>query len=379
MPEALDGIVVLEVAGYLSGPYATMLLGDLGADVIKVERPDGGDPFRKWDTDGYSATFASVNRNKRSIVLDLRAAGGRDAFRGLAERADVVVCNLRSSAVAELGLGYEELAALNPRLVYCSISGFGDDGPLAERPGYDTVGQAMGGLLSLVTDPAAPQIPDISLSDHLTGVFACHGILAALLARERSGRGQKVETSLLQATVSFVQEAAARTLATGEAPPRGSRPAAAQAYAFIAGDGLPFVIHLSSPARFWEGLTDALEQPELREDPRFATRADRVAGYEVLRRLLAEAFAGRPRDEWLERLSRHGIACAPIRTVAEVLSAPDVRALGFPIELEHPRIGGVRLVGSAVGLGETPASYRLPPPLLGEHTDEVLSALQETT
>src|SRR5262245_39003156 len=219
MAGALDGIVVLEVAGYLSGPYATMLLGDLGADVIKVERPGGGDPFRKWDTDGYSATFASVNRNKRSIVLDLRTAAGRDALRGLAERADVLVCNLRSSAVRELELGYEELAARNPRLVYCSISGFGDDGPLAEQPGYDTVGQAMGGLLALVAGDEEPQIPDISLSDHVTGVFACHGILAALVARERTGRGQKVETSLLQATISFVQEAAARALATGEAPP----------------------------------------------------------------------------------------------------------------------------------------------------------------
>jgi formyl-CoA transferase len=344
--------------------------------VIKVERPDGGDPFRKWETDGYSATFASVNRNKRSVVLDLRSAAGRDALRGLAERADVIVCNLRPSAVRELGLAYGELAARNPRLVYCSISGFGEDGPLAERPGYDTVGQAMGGLLALVTGADEPQIPDISLSDHVTGVFACHGILAALLARERTGRGQKVETSLLQATVSFVQEAAARALATGEAPARGSRPAAAQAYAFTAGDGLAFVIHLSSPTRFWESLTDALDRPELRDDPRFATREARVAGYETLRRVLAEVFASRPRDEWLQRLSDRGVACSPIRTVADAVAAPDVHALGFPVELVHPRAGSVRLVGSAVRLDGTPVSYRLPPPLLGEHTDEVLSGLE---
>jgi len=321
---ALDGIVVLEVGGYLSGPYTTMLLGDLGADVVKVERPEGGDAFRKWDGETLSPTFASVNRNKRSVVLDLGSAEGRRVFRGLAERADVLVCNLRPATVVSLGLTYEQLAAANPRLVYCSISGSGEHGPGAERPGYDTVGQALGGLLSLLTDLSAPELPGISLADHVTGAFACTAVLAALYARERTGRGQKVETSLLQATVSFVQEAAARALADEEAPDRDTRPASAQAYAFVAGDGLPFVVHLSSPARFWEGLTRATERPELRDDPRFATRAARVTNYEQLRGLLAEVFSNGTREDWLERLSGHGVPCAPIRTVAEALERSDV-------------------------------------------------------
>ena len=372
---ALTGIIVLEVGGYLSGPYATMLLGDLGADVIKIERPEAGDAFRKWDGDRISPTFASVNRNKRSVALDLRTPHGRTTFCRLVERADALVCNLRPSTVASLGLTYDELAARNPRLVYCSISGSGEAGPGADRPGYDTVGQALSGLLSLLTDIQAPDIPGISVSDHVTGAFACNAVLAALYARERTGQGQKVETSLLQSSVSFVEEAAARTLASGEAQARETRPAAAQAYAFVADDGLPFVVHLSSPPRFWEGLIEAIGRPELGTDPRFATRAARVAHYDALRGLLAESFAVGTRDEWLERLSRQGVPCAPIRTVAEALASSDVRALGFPIELDHPRAGRFKLVGSPISLANTPVSYRLPPPLLGEHTDEVLNEL----
>jgi formyl-CoA transferase len=372
---ALDGIVVLEVGGYLSGPYATMLLGDLGADVVKIERPEGGDAFRKWDGERLSPTFASVNRNKRSVALDLGSEEGKQTFGRLAELADVLVCNLRPSTVTSLGLTYEELAATNRRLVYCSISGSGAEGPGAELPGYDTVGQALGGLLSLLTDIRAPEIPGISISDHVTGVFACTGVLAALYARERTGRGQKVETSLLQATVSFVQEAAARALADGEAPVRETRPASAQAYAFVAGDGLPFVLHLSSPSRFWTGLTDAIDRPELRDDPRFATRAARVAHYETMRGLLAQVFASGKREDWLDRLSRHGVPCAPLRSVAEALESSDVQALGLQVELDHPRAGRIRLVGSPFCLAETPVSYRLPPPLLGEHTNEVLEEL----
>ena len=376
MAGALDGVLVLEVAGYLSGPYATMLLGDLGADVVKVERPARGDAFRKWDGAGFGPTFASVNRNKRSVALDLGSEDGRASFERLVRRADVLVCNLRPSTLASLGLRYEELAGLNPRLVYCAISGFGEDATAGDRPGYDTIGQALSGLLSLLTDVDAPELPGISIADHVTGVFACYGVLAALFARERTGRGQKVDTSLLQATVSFVQEGAARALAGGGAPARGSRPASAQAYAFVAGDGLPFVVHLSSPPRFWEGLTEAIGHDELRDDPRFATRPARVENYDELRTLLAGIFSEATREEWLSRLTARDVPCAPIRTVAEALQDDDVRAFGFPVELRHPAADGPTLLaGSPVRLAETPVSYRLPPPLLGEHTDEVLQEL----
>jgi len=375
MAGALDGVRVLEVAGYLSGPYATMLLGDLGAEVVKIERPEGGDAFRKWDGTGVGPTFASVNRNKRSVTLDLRGDRGQASFHRLVGRADVLVCNLRPSTALSLGLAYEAVASLNPRLVYCAISAFGDEGAAAERPGYDTIGQALSGLLSLLTDLDAPELPGISIADHVTGIFACYGVLAALYARERTGRGQRVDTSLLQATVSFVQEAAARTLAGGGPPTRESRPASAQAYAFVAGDRLPFVVHLSSPPRFWEGLTEAIGRPELRDDSRFATRGARVEHYDELRSLLTTVFSAGTRQEWLARLVGCGVPCAPIRTVAEALADSTVQAFGFPIELGHPGAGPTRLVGSAVRLADTPVTYRLPPPVLGEHTDEVLEQL----
>jgi formyl-CoA transferase len=233
----------------------------------------------------------------------------------------------------------------------------------------------MGGLLSLLTDLEAPTPVGISLSDHLTGMFACYGILAALHARERTGAGQRVTTSLLQATASFVQEAAARYFATGVAPRRETRVQTAQVYAFRASDGLPFVVHLSSPTKFWEGLTAALGQPNLRDDPRFRSRSARIQHYAELRAQLASCFAAEPREAWLQRLRKHGAPCAPIRTVDEVFDDPNLQRLGMPIELKHPRMGTVRYSGSPIRLDATPVSYRLAPPQLGEHTAEILAEL----
>jgi formyl-CoA transferase len=233
----------------------------------------------------------------------------------------------------------------------------------------------MGGLLSLLTDLEAPAPVGISLSDHITGMFACYGILAALHARERTGEGQRVTTSLLQATASFVQEAAARFFATSVAPTRETRVQAAQVYAFAGGDGLPFVVHLSSPPKFWEGLTAAIGRLDLRDDPRFRDRPARIRHYPALRAELAALFAGGPRETWLQRLREHGVPCAPIRTVDEVFADPNLRRLGMPVELEHPRMGTVRSSGNPVGLGATPASCRRAPPLLGEHTAEILDEL----
>jgi formyl-CoA transferase len=372
---ALDGVTVLEVANYISGPYAGMLLADLGAAVIKIERRPHGDPLRNWEEGGYNSTFCSVNRNKRGMTLDLRAPEGRSILGELVRRADVFIENLRPGAAAELGIDYEALRAENPRLVYCSISGFGSEGRYRDWPGYDTIGQAMGGLLGLLTDAEEPAPVGISLSDHITGLFAATGILAALWARERTGVGQKVETSLLQATVSFIQESAARYFATGVVPRRKTRLRPAQVYAFRADDALPFVIHLSSPPKFWEGLTEALGRPDLRADARFATRAARVRHYDELRSVLGERFAGRPRHEWLERLHAAGVPCAPVNTLEDVFNDPQVQALGMKIELPHPEKGPVRLSGSAVRLSGTPIRHRLAPPLLGEHTAEVLRSL----
>ena len=218
MEGALAGVRVIEFANYVSGPYAGMLLGDLGADVIKVEEPTRGDPFRGWGRVDYSPTFASVNRNKKSVTIDLKSEAGKADARTLVTDADVVIDNFRPGTLERLGLGYLELSAGNQRLVWCSITGFGSDGPYAHRPGYDTVGQAMSGLLSLLTDPANPQPMGISLSDHLAGITACNGILAALIARGRTGRGQRVDTSLLESAISFCGENMARYFDNGKVP-----------------------------------------------------------------------------------------------------------------------------------------------------------------
>jgi crotonobetainyl-CoA:carnitine CoA-transferase CaiB-like acyl-CoA transferase len=371
----LENITVVELAGYLSGPYAGMLLADLGADVIKVENLRGGDPFRGWEEEGYGSTFCAVNRNKRSLALDLKAEEGRAILLQLAGRADVMIENFRPEVAERLGIGYETLHERNPRLVYCSISGFGTDGPYRDWPGYDTVGQAMGGLASLLFEKDAPRPVGVSLSDHVTGLFACYGILAGLFARERTGQGQRVTTSLLGATASFVQEAASRYFATGVVPDRETRVRSAQVYAFVAGDGRSFVIHLSSPSKFWEGLTAAIGQPELRVDPRFCDRAARIRNYDLLRSLLASRFAEGTSESWLERLRERGVPCGPIRSIDEVFADPCIRELGLVVDLDHPRQGPVRCSGNPVALGANPVSYRLPPPLLGEQTDEVLIEL----
>lgn len=371
---ALEGITVLEVASYVSGPYAAMLLADMGATVVKVEPPVTGDPYRGWGRVDYSPPFGSLNRNKKSIVLDLKSETGRAALRRLAEQADVLLENFRPGAMNRWGLGYGDLAPLNPRLIYCSITGFGVGGPYGTFPGYDTVGQAMSGLLSVLTDKDDPKPMGISLSDHLSGIFACYGIMAAVIARHRTGRGQLVETSLLQATIAFLGENAAGFFERGNPPARATRTHSAQVFAFLAADGRPFVIHLSSPQKFWEGLTRAVERVELQTDPRFVKRNDRAAHYDELHALLAAIFRTEPRETWLERLRAQDVPCGPLYDLAEVFEDPQVRHLGMVHELPHAARGTVRVVGSGVSLSETPVELRHAAPELGADTDAILAA-----
>lgn len=375
MKGALQGITVVEFADYITGPYATMLLGDLGARVIKLEAPGRGDPFRLWEEGGYSSVFCAFNRGKESMTLDLNVAEAREVAWALIKRADVFVENHRPGVGERAGLGYERLRQLNPALVYCLISGFGQDGPYRDRPGYDTIGQAMGGLLSLLTDWSAPTGVGISLSDHLGGLFAAYGVLGALVARARSGIGQRVDTSLLQATVAFLDESAGRYFATGEVPDRESRTRIAHVYAFVAADRLPFVVHLSSPQKFFQGLAKAIGRQELATDPRFADRKARIQHYDELHALLAEIFRHKPRSTWLRLLEEHGVPSAPLNNLKEVFSDPQVRHLGMEVKVRHPERGDVRLVGSAVRLSATPVVIEKPPPVLGEHTEALLKEL----
>jgi crotonobetainyl-CoA:carnitine CoA-transferase CaiB-like acyl-CoA transferase len=379
MVAALDGIRVVEFANYVSGPYAGMLLGDFGAEVIKVESPDGGDPFRGWGRVEYSPTFGSVNRNKKSIVLDLKSADGVAAARALARTADVLIENFRIGTMERLGLGYNELARDNPGLVWCSITGFGSSGPYASRPGYDTIGQSMSGLLSLLTDLRAPRPMGVSLSDHLAGITACNGILAALVARGRTGKGQRVDTSLLEATVSFCGENAARFFESGKVPDRAARTHQAQVYAFVAGDGKPFVIHLSTPTKFWQGLARVAGRPEWIDDPRFATKETRGRHYDVLHQELSQIFAGGDRASWLAKLQAADVPAAPLNTLDEVFGDPQVKHLGMRQDVPHKRVGSVGLVRNGVRMAATPPQIRSASPELGEHTDEILVQLKAGT
>lgn len=373
---ALSDITVVECATFVTGPYAAALLGDLGARVIKVEAPPAGDPYRYFAPDpAFSPNFAHLNRNKESIALDLKSPRGREICVELAKKADVFLENFRPGTAERLGLGYEALGALNPKLVYCSISAYGQSGPYADKPGFDTLGQATSGLLSLLTDMAGPKVMGIALSDYTTGLSAGYGILGALLAREKSGRGARVETSLLQATLSFIGETAAGYLRTGQVPDRAARVKNAHAFAFVAKDGLPLVIHCSVPEKFWSAFLTAAERIDLAADPRFQNRDDRRENYAALEQELAKTFAARTRGEWLRRLEANDVPAAPLYNMAEVLEDPQVEHLGLTEEIEHPSAGKLKFVGPAVSYEGLPKIPSAPPPLVGEHTRKILAEL----
>jgi crotonobetainyl-CoA:carnitine CoA-transferase CaiB-like acyl-CoA transferase len=375
MNRALTGIKIVEVASYVTGPFAAQLLADMGADVIKIEEPKRGDPFRGWGEKNYSATFCSLNRNKKSITLDLRTEGGREIALKLAAGADALIENFRPGVMEKRGLGYEQVRAINPKIVYCSISGFGQSGPYRDMPGYDTIGQARSGLLSLLTDPGKPQGMGISFSDHLTGMYACYGVMAALINRLITGEGQRVETSLLRASVSFIAENAARYFETREVPRRAHRTKTAGVFAFVDQDERAFVLHLSSPDKFWRNMFEVVGRPEWTDDPRFNNRKGRIENYDLLSGLLQEIFRRGKREEWLRRLQEKDVPAAPLNTLDEVFADPQVRTYGFPTEIEHPKMGRVKMVGNAVDLSRTPPSIDRPPPVLGEHTEEILTSL----
>ena len=377
MAQALDGIRILDLSSYIAGPFAAMLLADMGASVVKIENTGGGDPFRKWGQEPrmYSPLFRSYNRNKRSMTLNLRAPEGKEIFLRMVEDADVVIENYRPGVMDRLELGYERLNDLNSRLVYCGISAFGQTGPYRERPGFDTLGQCLSGLLSQIIDPRAPQPPGLAFSDHLGGMFACYGVLIALMAREKSGRGQKVETSLMEASMAFIGRSIVQYFATGDVPNVESRGRSAGVYALLAGDGLPFVIHLSHLNKFFVSMAEALGRPELAEDPRFKDREDRLANYDELKELLQETAGTRPRQHWLDALSKHDVAHAPINRLDEVFKDPQVKHLDRIMELEHPKHGTIHTVRSGVNLSDTPFRVSALPPELGEHTAEILREL----
>ncbi|HXG52079.1 MAG TPA: CoA transferase [candidate division Zixibacteria bacterium] len=374
--QLLNDVTVIECATFVTGPYAGTLLADLGARVIKLESPPDGDPYRYFAPDPcFSFNFAHLNRNKESLAVDLKSTAGREICIELIKTADVFIENFRPGTAERLGLGYEKLSALNPRLVYCSISAFGQTGPYADKPGFDTLGQAASGLLSLLNDVDRPKIMGMAISDYVTGLSAGYGVLGALAARGRTGSGLRVETSLLRATLSFIGETAAGFLRTGVVPDRKARVKNAHAFAFVCRDRLPVVVHCSVPEKFWLSFLQALEREDLASDPRFASRDARREHFEELEAELASVFARRTRQEWLERFAARDVPAAPLYNVAEALADPQVRHLDLTEEVEHPKSGKLGFVRGPVAFQGAPAKTSGAPPLVGEHTVAILTEM----
>jgi len=379
MAGALEGILVADFSRVLSGPWCTMTLGDLGADVIKVERPGAGDETRGWGppfAGGESAYYLSTNRNKRSVSLDLARADHRAVAERLVGRADVVIENFRPGTMDRLGFSEEACRALNPGVVYASITGFGLSGPARDRPGYDFTVQGIGGVMSITGEPDGdPEKVGVAISDITAGLYCAIGILAALRYRDHSGDGQRVHVSLLGSQVAWLANQASNYLNGGVEPTRmGNAHPNIVPYQVFHGSDAPFIIAVANET-IWRRFCDALGRTELAEDPRFATNRDRVANRDALAADLTRTFAGRTRDEWLGDLERAEVPCGPINSIGEVFADEQVRALGLAQQVPHPTAGTVRLVKAPIDLDRSPAEIGRHPPLLGEHTKEVLAEL----
>lgn len=375
----LEGIRIVDLSRALAGPFCTMLLGDLGADVIKVEEPGIGDDSRHWGPPfkaGESAYFMSCNRNKRGITLNLKSNGGREALWRLIESADVLVENFRPGLLVRLGFGYEVASARNPRLIYCSISGFGQDGPEAQKPGYDIILQGMSGVTSITGDPdGRPVRAGLPICDILAGLFAQQGILAALYARQQTGRGQRVETTLLGATVAALGNFAGSYLMSGQVPQRvGNSHSQIAPYDLLrTADGYAYVAGGNDD--IWRRFCRALDLPALIDDPRFASNGERVRHRDALLQAVEARTSQIPTVDLLTLLEDAKVPAGPIRDMAQVFDSPQAQYSGLAQTMHHSTVGDFRTVNTALALSETPATLRLPPPTLGQHTDEVLREL----
>ncbi|HYW06229.1 MAG TPA: CoA transferase, partial [Longimicrobium sp.] len=378
-PPALAGLRVLDLSRVLAGPLCTAVLGDLGAEVIKVERPVHGDDTRQWgppwaagSAGREAAYYLAVNRNKRSIEVDLKDEAGRARVRELARGADVVVENFAPGTMDGWGLGYDEIARDNPRIVFCSITGYGSDGPEAGRPGYDFAVQARAGWMSITGEPdGTPMKTGVAVIDLLTGQNAAIAVLAALRERERSGRGQRVEVSLWDSALWGLANVAQAALVTGREPRRwGNAHATIVPYQAFDGADRAFAVAVGNDAQ-WRRLCDAIGLPELGADARFATNPGRVEGRDEVVRSLAERFSAHPAAVWLERLEAAGVPCAAVQTVGEALEDPALTGRGGVWWMEGDSFGRVGTVPSPLRLDRTPTTLRRPAPALGQHTEEV--------
>ena len=373
---ALAGLTVLDLTRVLSGPYCTMMLADMGARVIKVERPGKGDDTRAWGPPfqaGESTYFLSVNRNKESVTLNLKHPDGRRLLDALIDRADVLVENFRPGTLDRMGLGYADLARRRPDLVYCSVSGYGQSGPRRNEPGYDAVLQGEGGLMSITGPQDGPAYRlGVAIVDIVSGMFAAWGVAVALLARERTGRGQLVDVGMLDAAAAVLTYQAGTYFATGRPPGRlGNRHPSITPYESLAAADGELVVAVGND-RLWRAFCGVLGLEELADDPRFRTNQDRVGARTVLRSLLVERLRTRPAAEWLTRLKAAGIPCGGVRDLEQVFTDPQIVERAMVVALDHPIAGAIRQLGVPVKLGGTPGAVCTPPPALGQHTDAVL-------
>lgn len=373
MTQPLDGILVIELGTMITAPLAGMMLADLGARVIKVEHPKGGDPFRAYRGDLYSPHFSAYNRNKESIQLDLQSESGQDKLHRLLRRADVLLDNYRPGVLERLRLDDETLEKLNPRLIRCSITGFGATGPYRDRPAYDSVGIAMSGLASLLLDPQRPDAAGPTIADNVTGMYACYGILGALLSRATNGKGARVSTNMLESSIAFIPDTFATFTRLGIVSGPHTRVSTSQSYALVCADNRMVALHLSTPDKFWKGLLAAIERPDLGEDARFATRDGRVTHYEALKAELAAVFKTRPRAEWCRRLEAEDVPHAPIWSVDEVIEDPQVRHLGTFHDMPHSKLGTVTSIQRPVLIDGERGPDPVPAPTLGEHSAKIAS------
>jgi crotonobetainyl-CoA:carnitine CoA-transferase CaiB-like acyl-CoA transferase len=379
MAGPLSGLVIVDLTRVLSGPYCTMVLADLGARVIKVEQPGKGDDTRHWGPPFLgqeSAYFLSINRNKESVTLDFKPAEGREVLERLIAKADVFVENFRPGTIDRAGFGWETVHQTFPKLVYASISGYGQTGPRRDEAGYDAVMQAESGLMSVTGDPDRPGYRlGVAITDMVSGLYCAQGITAALLARERSGQGQRVDIGMLDTTAALLTYQAANWFATNKIPPRqGNRHATIAPYeTFTTSDG-EIVIAVGNDGT-WQKFCPAIGLPELARDPRFTSNKDRMEHYEAMREPIDRAFRTATSAEWIARLNAAGVANGEVRDIGQMLNDPQLEARQMIETLMHPTVGATRVIGAPIKLSENAASVRTPPPVLGQHTDAVLGEI----
>ena len=375
----LKSVRVIELGTYITGPAAGMHLADLGADVIKVERPGTGDPFRAFKGGLYSPHYQTYNRNKRSIALDTSQPDDRRVLHDLIRTADVFIQNFRPGVAEKLGAGDEELRAVNPKLVYCAISGLGNTGPSSDRPVFDTVAQAASGFLRLVTPPDNPRVIGPAIADAITGQYAAMAIMAALLECGSTGTGRRIDISMLEAMTHFNLDSFTHYYSVGEIMGPLSRPVVSQSYTFECSDGKWIAFHLSSPTKFWESLLAATGQVHLNSDPRFAERLARIGHQDELIALFRPVFAGKSRDEWCALLQQHEVPFSPAYDADEALEDPQARHLQIKVSAEHPEMGTFTTVRPPYNFDGEPELTVRPPPTLNEHGDDIRRELAEAS